>query len=333
MNESVLREGARSEAAPPRPRLSPGRVLMAAAKLAVTALCFWYAARRVDLAQVSALSLDPVWAVLALAAVALEIPLVALRWRGILVALAALPARATRRTMIAVTAIGAFVGQVLPTVAGDGMRTWLLVRLGGAWRSAVTSVLIDRVVGVALLLLIGFLVLLPQSHLAALGGWREQALALYGTLLLLGLAGLLAVPWIAPMVMRWRITRWLAGLAADARCVLLGPRSPAIVALGLAVHALTIAAVWSLGRALGLVLSVADSAVLFTLMVGVTVAPVSIGGWGLRELAVVALLGRHGVAAEKALLLSVCFGLTMALATLPGAVAWLVYPLRAARKS
>jgi hypothetical protein len=52
--------------------------------------------------------------------------------------------------------------------------------------------------------------------------------------------------------------------------------------------------VWSLGRAQGLALPVTDAAVLFTVMVGVTIVPVSISGWGLRELAVVSLLADHG---------------------------------------
>jgi glycosyltransferase 2 family protein len=80
-----------------------------------------------------------------------------------------------------------------------------------------------------------------------------------------------------------------------------------------------------MGRALGLAFGIGDAAVLFTVMVGVTAVPISISGWGLRELAVVSLLGRHGVPAEEALLFSVGFGVASAIASLPGAFAWLVY--------
>jgi hypothetical protein len=68
-------------------------------------------------------------------------------------------------------------------------------------------------------------------------------------------------------------------------------------------------------------------------MVGVALVPISISGWGLRELAVVSLLGHHGIAPDKALLFSVCFGLTLAIGSLPGAVAWLLYPFAPARKA
>ena len=80
--------------------------------------------------------------------VVLQIPLLGVRWCNILDALAVRTARVTVVATIAVSAIGVFFAQVLPSVAGEGVRAWLLVRLGCDWRSAVTSVVIDRGVGV-----------------------------------------------------------------------------------------------------------------------------------------------------------------------------------------
>jgi glycosyltransferase 2 family protein len=90
-----------------------------------------------------------------------------------------------------------------------------------------------------------------------------------------------------------------------------------ILGIGCLVHGLTILVIWSLGRAQGLLLPVPDAAVLLIVMVGVALVPISISGWGLRELAVVSLLGHHGVAPERALLFSVCFGLPLRLARCP----------------
>jgi hypothetical protein len=92
---------------------------------------------------------------------------------------------------------------------------------------------------------------------------------------------------------------------------------------------LTILAVWSVSRAEGLSLSVADCAILFTVMVGVVLVPISIGGWGLREFAVVSLLAAHGVAPERAFLFSLCFGLVFLVGALPGAIVYPLYPLPA----
>ena len=78
-----------------------------------------------------------------------------------------------------------------------------------------------------------------------------------------------------------------------------------------------------------LALPLPDVVVMWTVMIGAVLIPISIGGWGLRELAVISLLATYGVAPERALLFSVCFGLALALGSLPGALAWLLYPFRA----
>jgi len=297
------------------------------AKLSVTGACFWYLSRQIDLTQVlSAIPLlDFRWATFGTLIVVLQLPLLGLRWYMIVDALSARIARVTRTVLIAVAAIGVFFAQVLPSVAGDGVRAWLLARLGGDWRTAVLSVVIDRAIGVGLLAGLGFGVLLLPSGLSALGGYHDQVVIEYGGLLLAAAVGLLLGPKMALLLARWQYCRWLAKLALDARRVLLGPSGPAILALGCLIHALTIVVVWSVGHAQGIALPPSDAAMLFTVMVGVNLIPISIGGWGLRELAVISVLGNYGIAPERALLFSVCFGLVLALGSLPGAFAWLFY--------
>jgi uncharacterized membrane protein YbhN (UPF0104 family) len=315
------------EAAPARAGGGVGKAAAVAVKVAVTAGCFWYISRQIDLSRVIAgiSSFDPGWVAGAMAAFVLQVPVVALRWRRVLGALVALPERATVAALTAVTAIGIFFAQVLPSVAGDGIRAWFAHRLGCDWRNAVSSVAIDRGVGLGLLLALGFAILLLQSEPLGLSGYREYALGLYGALLLVGMLVLLLIPRLAAWLAPWRVLRWLGYLLGDARRVVIGPSAPMIIVLGLLVHGLTVVAVWSMGRALGLMFSMADATILFTIMVGVTSVPISISGWGLRELAVVSLLGRHGVSAENALLFSVGFGIVLALASLPGALVWLLY--------
>jgi glycosyltransferase 2 family protein len=300
---------------------------MFAAKLLVTGTCFWYVSRQIDLNQVlSAIRwIDFRWAAFATLVVMLQIPLVGMRWCNIVDALGARNGRMSTRAIIAVTAIGAFFAQVLPSVAAEGVRACLLVRLGSDWRNAVTSVVIDRGVGVGLLIAAGFVILLLPSGLIALGAYRHVVLVVYGALLLAGASGLLWSPRMVLPLARWRFTHWFARLTVDTRRVLLGPKGPMILGIACLLPTLTIAVVWSLGRALGLLLPVPDAAVLFTVMIGVALVPISISGWGLRELAVISLLGHHGIAPERALLFSVCFGLIFALGSLPGALAWLVY--------
>jgi uncharacterized membrane protein YbhN (UPF0104 family) len=329
-----MRVSATSDREPTPPRRIKKAAIIAA-KLLVTGACFWYLSWQIDLGQVfsSIPLLELRWAALATLMVMLQIPLVAMRWREILHVLAAIDRRMTNTSIIAITAIGVFFTQVLPSVMGDGIRAWLLVRLGCEWRSAVTSVVIDRGVGAGLLIALGFVILLLPSGLSALGGYRDLVLMVYGTLLLAGAIVLLLLPRLITLLDRVPYLRWMAGLAASSRRVVLGPKSFVILGLACLIHALTILIIWSLGRAQGLVLPIPDAAVLFVVMVGVALVPVSINGWGLREVAVVAILGRHGVAPEQALVFSVCFGLVLAVGSLPGALAWLLYSLAPAKRS
>jgi uncharacterized membrane protein YbhN (UPF0104 family) len=319
----------------PTPPRSTDKVAIIAVKLLVTGACFWYLSWQIDLSQVfsSIPLLELRWAALATLMVMLQIPLVAMRWREILHVLAVIDRRTTNTSIIAITAIGVFFAQVLPSVMGEGIRAWLLVRLGCDWRGAVTSVVIDRGVGVGLLIALGFVILLLPSGLSALGGYRDLVLVVYGALLVAGGVVLLLLPRLTPMLDRAPYLRWMAGLAANARRVVLSPKSVVILSLACLVHALTILIIWSLGRAQGLVLPIPDAAVLFVVVLGAALVPVSINGWGLRELAVVALLGRHGVAPEQALVFSVCFGLVLTVGSLPGALAWLLYSLSPAKRS
>jgi glycosyltransferase 2 family protein len=188
---------------------------------------------------------------------------------------------------------------------------------------------IDRGVGVGLMIALGFVVLLLPSGLTALGGYRDVVLVVYGALILAGAFGLLLTPMIVLPLTRWRYSRWFARLATDVHRVLFGSKGPVILSIGCLIHAFTIVVVWSVGQAQGLALPLPDVVVLWTVMIGVVLIPISIGGWGLREVAVISVLATYGVAPERALLFSVCFGLALALGSLPGALAWLLYPFRA----
>src|SRR5262245_49745778 len=181
------------------------KLAIVAIKLLVTAACFWYLSRQVDMGQVlSAVRvLDFRWTAFATVVVVLEIPLVGLRWCGIVDELAARSKRITPTIMIAVTAIGMFFAQVLPSVAGEGVRAWLLARRGYDWRNAVISVMIDRGIGAALVIALGFVILLFPSRLTALGGYREVVLVVYGSLLLAGALGLLVAPQMDTLLGRW----------------------------------------------------------------------------------------------------------------------------------
>src|SRR5207302_11380206 len=114
------------------------RAVIVVAKLLVIGACFWYVARQIDWRQVlSAIPLlDLRWAALAILVAMLEIPLSGLRWYSIVDSLGARDKQMTRIAMVAATAVGVFLAQVLPSVAGEVVLALVLGRRGSVVRRA-----------------------------------------------------------------------------------------------------------------------------------------------------------------------------------------------------
>jgi hypothetical protein len=132
---------------------------------------------------------------------------------------------------------------------------------------------------------------------------------------------------LAPRLERFRLLRPLAVLGSSIATVV---RSPGRVFLlfwtGLLGQAVAIVAFFLVGRSVGAPLSLVACAVTLAPGLLVALAPVSLGGWGLREGAFVVLLGFYGVEPEQGFLVSVLFGLALLAATGPGLVLWMVQP-------
>jgi uncharacterized membrane protein YbhN (UPF0104 family) len=248
-----------------------------------------------------------------------------LRLRRIIDAIGARPAAPPFKDVLAITMIATFFSQVLPNVAGDAMRVWLLTINDVRWRSALTAVVLDRIVGVLVLFALGFFILLFPSALTGLGGYRDWVVVLIGLMLAGGLLCLFAVPFASHLLERWPPTHLLARFLAAANRLLFGPHAPMVLTIALVIHLFTILAIWFLSRSQGLALPAMDVAALFAFMLTISLIPLSVSGWGLREVAVTALLQSHGFSAERALLFSISFGLAILVASSPGAIVWALY--------
>ena len=215
------------------------------------------------------------------------------------------------------------VGQVLPTVAGDGMRVWLACRRGHSLRAAFQSVLIERVF--MFLALLG-LALVTSPLLAAKTGdrapiWISAAWFAAG---LAGFAILLAADHAPGALARLRPWRALANGAAAARG-LVSSRWGALLAGASLLGNLNFAlAACLLGRALHIQTTPLDMVAIMPAVTVATTLPISLGGWGVREGVFVLLLGRFGVPAADALSLSLLFGVFSMICGLPGLLAWVV---------
>jgi len=302
--------------------------LFLAVKVAVSVLLIWWLLDRIDVAPIAArfgaLAAGPpvLLIALALAAMALAAALLALRWRFVN---RALGVPVSGRRALRLTLIGLFFSQTLPsTIGGDAARIWFLYRDGVRLARAASGVVLDRLCALAALLTLVALTLPALFRLIddPAPRWSLPLLVLAGAC---GFAVLLALGGRAGVLFaRWRAARALVVLGADARA-LVAARAEALraFALALCIHALGVLAVWLLGRAVGAAIPLVYCAVLTPPVILVSMMPVSIAGWGVREGAMVVAFGFVGVPAADALAVSLLFGLVLVAIGAPGGVLWL----------
>jgi glycosyltransferase 2 family protein len=305
-------------------------------KLAITCGCFWYLLRQVNVGELfhEAAHLDYRWFAAAVITMVVQIFLVALRWSWITNALEPQRPRVPLGAIIAISMIANFIVQIIPNVVGDAYRIWMLSKVRNGWRKGLVGVVIDRGVGIGALLAIGFVTLLNTSTFTAFAGFRQLLLLLFGALLFAAAGGLVCARLFTPILARYRATKWMSEFILASRDVLLeSPAAISIIAVAFVVHFLSIAGIWELGKAFAMPFGGVQAAVLFTLMVAAAIVPVSVSGWGLREMMVTAFLTAHGMPAQRALLFSISFGLTLVLASTPGAIIMMLYSPGNARRT
>jgi len=245
------------------------------------------------------------------------------RWRLVTAAVGtALTARKALRFFL----IGAFFNQTLPSaIGGDAFRLWYAHRDGRPLGEAFAGVFVDRLSALFVIFLV-MAASLPWL-LALLGDpvarWSVSLVLACG---LVAFAMLFALPLsVLGFFERWALTRPFVAVARDARRALVGRRyGPRIGAASLALLALSVLAFYFAGLATGTDLGLVPCLLLTPPIIVITVLPVSLAGWGLREGAAVIGFGFAGIAQADALAASLLFGLLLAAVSLPGGVLWLM---------
>ncbi len=223
------------------------------------------------------------------------------------------------RSCLGIYWIGMFVGVATPsTIGADGTRTLLLGRARPGRRVALSTVLFDRAIGLLTLLWIA-LAAFTLDRTALLPVELRVGVA---TLAAVGSAGLLG----APLLVRALPTGSRLA-AASARHLLPFVKSRRLLlttaASSLCVHGLHIAAQKALAEALGLDLPWTFVALYHPLVALAGAAPITIGGFGVREAAYALLLGAAGVPLDDAVALGLLWWALGATVGLSGGLVWL----------
>jgi uncharacterized membrane protein YbhN (UPF0104 family) len=128
-----------------------------------------------------------------------------------------------------------------------------------------------------------------------------------------------------PRLEQWAFFQKLLTVAGDFRLLLTPSHGIASAwAAALAQHLLRVGVLAALATGLGLNIPLATLFAFAPAALLMAMVPISFGGWGIREIAFVYLLGAAGVSAEAALSLSIAFGLLRVLVGVIGGLAWVV---------
>jgi glycosyltransferase 2 family protein len=230
----------------------------------------------------------------------------ALSWRWLAV-VRTLGARVAYREALRLTFTATFLNMVLPTsVGGDVGRVWLGRRHGVGLSEGAIAAVCDRVVGLASLLLLVACAIFFLPHALPV----ELQLVL--PMMLLGLvAGVFVLRYAHRLAPGSHGARATLAVRSLLRCRGLVAAAVMVSVLG-HIAAAGIAAV--IAQGMGLELSFAMAIVLFPAVMLATLVPISVGGWGVRELAAIPLLGLAGVEPAGATAIALTFGLTQLIA-------------------
>jgi hypothetical protein len=312
--------------------VSGSRLLLLGLKLAIMGLSIWFLAGMVDWGEFGrALLATSPWTFLLVVAINLGASVV-MTWRWHLLARAA-GCALDFRTATAYTFLGFFFNQILPgSVGGDAARIWCL-RGEGGWGRAVGTVLWDRLLGLAALVVVTLTVLPFQFRPVMDPAGARAAWLLFLLLLLLflaaqhprviGLAEGLVVR-LLNRLGREGLAGRLAGVFGSLRLYLGRWRvSGAALLLSLVIRLVWIGGAFLLSRSMDL--GVGYGYLLFAVCMVelVRMIPVSIQGLGVRELAFVFFLDPVGVSPARGTLLSLLFFTALNVSGLVGGLVYL----------
>jgi glycosyltransferase 2 family protein len=308
------------------------RILLSALKILVSGALLYFALRKANFAdlasRINVASLG--WIGLAIAVTFLQIFVGVLRWREVS---AECGASLTIRQAMRYNIIGAFFNQTLPSsIGGDAVRLWLVARAGAGWRAATYSIFVERAIGLIALAII-IAASLPWSYNLISDPHGRSALLLLDFAALAGGLGFLILgrlPW--PWLKRWWATHHLHACSVVANRVIFSrKRGPKVAILSVLVHLLAVVIAWCVARSIAAPVLFGQVLQLVPPVMLITMVPISIAGWGVREASMGLAFGYAGLATSEGVNVSLLFGAIYFIVGAFGGLVWIFSGEKAAQ--
>lgn len=296
---------------------------MLALKLSISAALLYLAVRKIDFVSLWArLDADSFrWLSVAVAMLLMQVVVGAIRWARVS-KLSEAPISLSQATRFNV--IGSFFNQTLPSsIGGDAVRLMLVRHQGAGWRAATYSVVVDRAIGLITLAVIVVLSLPWSLRVVENFDGRVALVAIDLAALAAGIAflGFGSLSW--RILKTWRITHHLQACSLIARCTLGGSRGVGTLLLSALIHIMIVAAAWCVARSINAPVSFMQMLILLPPVLLISMLPVSVAGWGVRETAMMVAFEYAGLLPESGVNVSLIFGLVMFIAGAIGGLVWI----------
>jgi uncharacterized protein (TIRG00374 family) len=287
-----------------------------------------------DLGQVFGLLREMHWAPFlgALFLFLVGVPVRAYRWGSLVWSLGV---QASARRLMALYFVGSFFNLFLPTgLGGDAVKMYELSRGDHKVAAAISSVLVDRFLGLFVLFALALAALIGSYELVAPPVRAFIALVFAGSLVVAAL--LFQRTWLAAWGRRLGVDRLLGRFKIlrelyDSIHLYSVPALLRALAASLVFDLILILGYYLLGTAAGLDLSLWYYFLFVPIISALLMLP-SVGGLGIREGATVFLFQRVGVDSSRALALALAYDVTLLAIGLTGAGIYLLQGMQEARK-
>jgi uncharacterized protein (TIRG00374 family) len=298
------------------------RVLRIAVAVGLTALLLWWS----DPAQVVAVAAQADWRWLVGAVALVMIDRVLMAWRWMLLLPDAIVQRTGMRALLRIFFVSTFVGTFLPgSIGGDAVRAWQLSSHDVSAPTAIASVVTDRLLGVAAL------ILMAVAAVVLIGNVRDDGRVILSVAI--AAAGALAAAVVllseraAALSLRWM--PWLPGAAGRAAGAVFDAMRAyrsrkglvlVVLAASLGVNVLRVLQAWMLGRGLAIDAPASVYFAFVPLILLVMLLPVSINGIGTSQAGFVLFFARAGVPGAESFALSVLYLGLGVIGNIPGSI-------------
>ena len=280
--------------APLRPQSFYLKTLLAwGVKIGLSMVALWLVFAKVDISAAfeAIKTQDPYWLLLGSGLILAQITVGTLRWQRILRGLNVIcsPLRVAIFYYISI-----FFNTCLPGgVGGDVIRAWMTSRATSRASLVVNSIFLDRLATLAGLAII-VIVTEPQLAQRLNNRFPTWILSLGS---LTGLFGLMMIAFLEKLPLRrLKFLKFFLGLGESCRKIFWRPQ----FAIPTFIYAISTQicmsmSVYVLAKSLNLNISVMDCLVFMPPVALLAALPISLGGWGIREAAMVSFLGLVGV--------------------------------------